>query len=575
MTFINTMLLFAFLHVQSYCLNFCSCSCLFSSSARTAVVLPESGWFYPFEGMLWGVVISSIFYYRRWYSKKFISHEKLGLIQSVFSNTITPLILMHHYLKEVLEEDLPEASAFKLNQVLNHTIYLQECYGTVRAFDHENKKAHPHPQVMECELYNYISSVVNHCKVYASMRRIELELHETPGYVLCCMNAISMSAVLKELLEKMIDDTPSGGHINIAVSIGGDAWKLQFSNGLPEVTGYKSRLLYAISAYLPEYYWGSLQIAKRVIRLHDGKLKMHKCGKTSTFEIIIPIEGKSEPQDSERIEPAGVEKSEVSATLSRILLVMGDKELSDFLSERLAEDFCVTVLTDVEKVIPFCSCQVPDAILIDETVNGMEGDKLCSRLKSHGLFGGIPLLLLVNSGDDMKHIAYIGCGAEKVELRSVHVYRLKAEVHALIEHRLLEYKRVKGFLSNYSSDINKIKKEDKEAPFPERVKRCLETNFVGYNYTVEQFCSDMGMSRTSFYNKMKEIIGLSPETYILLFKMEKAKVLLATGRHTVSEVAGMVSFCDPKYFSKKFKGLYNVSPSHYMRSFTEQQTSVH
>lgn len=574
MTFINTLLLLAFLHVPSYCWNICSCSCSRSSCPQMSTLFSESTWesvwTYPFQGMLFGMVIFLIFYYKMLYSKKLISHEKLGLILDVINKTLTPLILVRHLLEEIIGEGLSETSALKLKQVLEHIIHFQECNENIQAFGHMDENTCLRSHTMEYELYTYISSVVNHCKVYAGMRGIELELHKSSGYARCWMNVTSMSAVLESLIKKMIDDTPSEGHIDIVVSHSLDSWKLRLVNDSRGAAGNNSRLSELVSAYLPEYYWGSLQIVKKTIRLHGGKLIARKAGKGSCFEVILPIGEKHGAKENRPMIPAIVGKGNVSPEIPCVLLVMADKELSDFLNERLADDFCVTVLSDPEKVFSFCGRQMPDTIIIDEKINGTEGDQLCTSLKSHELLGDIPLILLVNSGDDKSHLAHIVCGAEKVEPRSVSIFRLKADIRAVIEHRRLRYERIKSFLASHSGDTSKEgeKKKKGKATFQERLWELLEKNLCTEGYSIKTLSTDMGMSRTSFYNKMKKITDLAPEDYVFMFKMEKAKILLATQQHNVTEVAAMVGFCDAKYFGKRFKKLYNVSPSDYMRSIT-------
>lgn len=568
MLLINTLLLFTFLHVQSYCLDFCSCSSCARASALLSEPVRSVAWFYPIEGLLVGMLLFLILYYRMWYDKKLLSHEKLGLIQSLVHRTVTPLTLVHHLLEELLKENFSELSRLKLQQALDYATHIQECHRKMQAFGRMDGNAHSHPQTAEYELSAYISSLVNHCKVYARMRQIELELHQSPAYVRCCLDALSMSAVLEHLLKKMIDNTPSGGRIDVVISHSPDSWKLQVANAAQGATGNQSRLLHLVSAHLPEYYWGGLQAAKKVVRLHGGKLILRKHGAMSAFEVIIPAQGKNERQENELSEPETVEKGNASVALPRVLLVMADKELNAFLSERLAEDFSVDVLTDIEKVSSFCSRQMPDAIIVDETVNGAEGNKFCSHLKSHVLLNDIPLILLVNPGDDEEYAAHVECGAEKVELRSVHVPRLKADIRAAMAHRKLMYERIKNFLPVLSGDAGKKgeKKEKEELSFQERVRGFVEKNLRTEGYSIMKLCSDMAMSRTSFYNKMKQNTELAPEDYIFLFRMEKAKILLATHRHSISEVAELVGFCDPKYFGKRFKKLYNMSPSDYMRS---------
>lgn len=571
MTFINSLLLSAGLHVQSYCSYFYSFFCPSCSPVTAFLPVPvrEAALSYPVEGALWAMAIFVIAYYRALYHKKLLSHEKLGLIRNVLHQTHTSLTLGRNLLEEIIAEGLNESTVLKLQQALEHTAHVQEGCRNMQAFGESDGKIYHCPQVMEYELHAYVSSVINHCKVYAGLRGLRLQLHQSGGYVRCCMNKQSMTAALEFLVRKMIEITPSGGQIDVTVSCGFDFWTLRVSNG-EQGAGNKYHLSRLVSACMPELYWGSLQLAKNTIRLHGGTFHASRWDKASVFEVTVPIAGKSEQPETASVEPAAEKKDAASPALSRVLLVMTDKELGDFLCARLAGDFNVTLLTEPERIFSFCSHEMPDAIIIDEMVNGVGGEELCSRLKSNHLLSDIPLVLLAASADDEKYITYIGCGAEKVLSCSIHVSRLKAELGALIDQRVRRYVRIRDLWTLPAPVVRKKaeKKEKAEVPFAERLKEYVEKNLSSNDFSVRKLCSDMGMSRTSLYTKIKEDINLSPEDYIFLFKMEKAKVLLATRQHNVSEVASLLGFCDAKYFGKRFKRFYKVSPSEYVRSIT-------
>lgn len=575
MAFINTLLLFACLHVQSYCSDFCSCpSCACSSCSHVTVVRAEpvrnAAWSYPIQGMIIGLFVSLLIYYKISYNKKLASHEKLGLIRSVIHKTRTPLTLIRCLLEELSMESLSESAVHKLKQALAHTGHLEESFQNVQVFGDMDVANLPRSRVMEYELYAYISSIVEYGKVYADIRRVRLELHKTDGYARCCMDKTSVTVVLEHLLKKMIDDTPSGGRIDIFISRHPDSWNLRFVNGPHEARGNNSHLLRLVPAYPIGYYWGSLSIMRKVIRHHGGKLITSKCGKTTAFEVSMPTEGNGELQKSLPLAAGAVEKDQAVLGLSSVLLIMADKELSDFLCDRLAGDFSVTLLTGFEEAFSFCSRHAPDAIIVDETVNGAEGGKFCSRLKSDVLLADIPVVLLVNPGDDEKYLVSIGCGAEKVEPRTVNVCRLKAELRVLMGQHLFRRGRIEKFLTDHASAILQgiDKKKNDEIQFIEKVQGFLEKNLLKDEYSVVMLNADMGMSRTAFYNKIKDITGESPQTYMEHFKMDKAKALLVTQRYNVTEVAAMLGFCDAKYFSRRFARYFDVPPSYYLRSIT-------
>lgn len=368
---------------------------------------------------------------------------------------------------------------------------------------------------------------------------------------------------------------------HLSASLSGLGWKTVWTSALPTlfwamiiflfayVAGHKAGLARLLVECAPIGYKGGLRMLKRRSCREDSRFLMGECRETETVEIIIPAERNSKPSEDVAAEGEMVEEDKAPVTLSHVLLVMTDKELCDCLSERLEDDYRVTVLADAGEVFPFCGCNMPDAIIVDETVNGAAGEEICALLKSNDLLNDIPLILLADYEDDAKYIDLLKCGAERIELRSVSVSRFKADIRALIEHRIRRYKRISGLLVTHFEYIRKKSEKKKAKPaFQEQLWKVLEENLSKDHYSIPQLCSDMAMSRTSFYNKMKKLTGLAPEVYILVFKMEKAKVLLATKEHNVSEVAGMIGFCNAKYFGKKFKKLYNISPSGYVRSIT-------
>lgn len=106
---------------------------------------------------------------------------------------------------------------------------------------------------------------------------------------------------------------------------------------------------------------------------------------------------------------------------------------------------------------------------------------------------------------------------------------------------------------------------DSDAILVDKLQKCLEKNLSTEKYTVEMLCADIGMSRTAFYNRVKLIAGQSPTNYILSYKMGIAKTMLASRRYSVSEIATLLGYCDGKYFSKRFKDFYGVSPMQYVR----------
>lgn len=83
----------------------------------------------------------------------------------------------------------------------------------------------------------------------------------------------------------------------------------------------------------------------------------------------------------------------------------------------------------------------------------------------------------------------------------------------------------------------------------------------------EDMASALNLGRTAFYNKIKQLVGVSPVEFLRQVRMQRAMQLMARSGMTVAEVAYAVGFSDPKYFSKCFKKETGLTPS----LFREQQ----
>ena len=75
-----------------------------------------------------------------------------------------------------------------------------------------------------------------------------------------------------------------------------------------------------------------------------------------------------------------------------------------------------------------------------------------------------------------------------------------------------------------------------------------------------QYCH---LSSDYFLHQFKENTGSSPIQFLYNLRIEKAKELLLTEGLTVSEVAALVGYNNPLYFSRIFKKATGVSPKRF------------
>lgn len=156
-------------------------------------------------------------------------------------------------------------------------------------------------------------------------------------------------------------------------------------------------------------------------------------------------------------------------------------------------------------------------------------------------------------------------GADEYVVKPFNIGILKANVANLLANRaLLRSKFANLDLNDEENDEDCINcSQDIDWKFIANVKKNVEDNIDNPALTVDVLCSLMGMSRTSFYNKLRALTDQAPGDYIRLIRLKRAVQLLKEDTHSITEIAEMTGFSDAKYFREVFKKHYNVSPSQY------------
>jgi AraC-like DNA-binding protein len=92
----------------------------------------------------------------------------------------------------------------------------------------------------------------------------------------------------------------------------------------------------------------------------------------------------------------------------------------------------------------------------------------------------------------------------------------------------------------------------------------IEAGIPESEYSVDTLEKEMGISHTHFYRKVKSLTGFSGKELLQNMRLKRAADLLLQNKLRVSEIAYMIGFNNPKYFSKCFKEKYGVNPSEYI-----------
>jgi len=92
----------------------------------------------------------------------------------------------------------------------------------------------------------------------------------------------------------------------------------------------------------------------------------------------------------------------------------------------------------------------------------------------------------------------------------------------------------------------------------------IELNMDNENFGINEFSAEIGLSRSGLNRAVQFLTGRTPNILVKEYRLNKALDLLLQRNLTVSEIAFTTGFRSPSYFSKCFKGHFDISPSAFL-----------
>lgn len=86
---------------------------------------------------------------------------------------------------------------------------------------------------------------------------------------------------------------------------------------------------------------------------------------------------------------------------------------------------------------------------------------------------------------------------------------------------------------------------------------------------IEHYSKEVGMSLTKFKREFRKVFEMPPYRYLVLQKLNRARLLLSENNYTISEVAGKVGYKNVSKFSQKFKAQFGQLPNEFVKIVKE------
>ena len=322
-----------------------------------------------------------------------------------------------------------------------------------------------------------------------------------------------------------------------------------------------------------------LALTKELVELHNGNISVEsQPGAGTTFSVKLPTE--DDIYSVDEIIETSVETDAYSQPVleneqefvnvphlrqnkALVLLIEDNPDMRNFILESLEEHFQVVACADGLQGLEKTKEIMPDLILSDVMMPGMDGFEVCRLIKSNEITSHIPVILLTAKAALDDKLEGLEIGADDYITKPFNMQELIMRINNLIELRKKIWLKISGTL--FASGSAKLKTLDGltqvDKQFIERIYAIVEKNYTQPEFNVERFSAESGMSSSQLRRKMTVLFRKSPNEFIRSFRLQKAAKDIIEQGINVSEAAFASGFNSLPYFTKCFQKEFGKLPS--------------
>lgn len=425
----------------------------------------------------------------------------------------------------------------------------------------------------------YVTMIVDTYRDYARTKNIDLQFYAkeavtmdfVPDYV---------NKVLNNLISNAIKFTPEYGKINVTLWRKESVLHVEVSD-----TGEGMDKETADNVFKP-FYQGEtaskhigtgvgLALVKQVIDAVDGRISVEsRVGEGTTFHIEMPINNvcknklgesviyKADSMPEIPIEEKALADSDGADNQCTVLVIEDNRDIAAYIGNLLSGSYNVAYAANGEDGMQKAIDIVPDLIITDLMMPGMDGLELCRRVRANNVVNHIPIVIVTAKISEQERIAGIEAGADAYLAKPFNVDELRTVVERLLDRqRSLRSKFSESIDTNNNKEEEEVKLTDAERRFlaktVDHIYLLLDKQQLDVNTLSDKLC----MSSRQFHRKIVALTGCSPASFMLKIKMKRARHLLETdSRMSIDEIASRCGFEHTSSFYHAFRKAYGVTP---------------
>lgn len=382
------------------------------------------------------------------------------------------------------------------------------------------------------------------------------------------MDTEKIERVIFNLMSNAIKHTPQGGTICFKATANGNELVFSVSDtGEGISTKDQDKIFDEFFQAESSNRQGSgigLSLAKAFIELHGGRITLRsESGKGSEFSVFIPVKHVATdtaaidssisglPLETIDCDDDVITESEQTDDSSKplALIIDDNADVRLLLRTVLHDKFRLLEASEGSGGIRKAVKYVPDLIICDVMMPGMDGFECCRRLKADVCTSHIPVILLTACSLDEQRAKGYECGAESYISKPFNADVLRSRCINLIKKQRMQKGEVPSGLNAVDDD------------FYTKLMNIISSRISDSEINVDDLASELSLSRSQFYRKVKSLSGLSPVELIRLTRLKKAKSMIQNSDKSISEIAYATGFSSPAYFTKCYKDAFGQTPT--------------
>lgn len=446
--------------------------------------------------------------------------------------------------------------------------------------------------VTNSNLVSFVKDIFDSFQNLSASKNIKASFTTSSPTLLLSFDKEQLEKVLFNLLSNAYKFTPEGGEIEVRLKEKKQTVEIEVADNGKGIAPDNLEKLFLNYYQENDYgkqntgYGIGLALSKSIVELHKGTLNVTsdtaKQKENNTCFVVSLLKGNTHFSPAQLL-PIGNDEyiprylqaiEEPQANLvgneyvttdkkNTVLIVEDNPEVRSFIKESLFSAY--NIIETENGVLGFETAieQIPDLIITDVMMPEMDGLTLCGKLKLDDRTSHIPIIMLTAKATTASQVNGLSMGADiyltkpfSMQILLLHIRNLLASRERMQQkysRQMMQPKLVTEVVPKSVDDV-----------FLQKMISLINDHIDDPDLDVELICKKAAMSRTVLYKKLKAVINMSVNDFVKSVRLKKAAMLLQQKQYNINEIAYMVGFNDPKYFSREFKKQYHILPSEYI-----------